>query len=61
MFSEIKQVVTHGTLLIYPDFNKRFDIHMDDRELQLGSGISQDGKPIAFYIHKLTGQKNGIQ
>ena len=30
---------------------------MDDSELQLGSGISQDGKPIAFYSRKLTGQK----
>ena len=61
MFSEIKQVVTHDTLLIYPDFNKRFNINMDASELQLGSGISQDGKPIAFYSRKLTGQKNGIQ
>ena len=57
MFSEIKQVVTHDTLLIYPYFNKRFDIHMDAIELQLGAGISQYGKPIAFYSRKLTGQK----
>ena len=57
MFSEIKQVVTHDTLLIYLDFNKRFDIHMDASELQLGSGIIQYGKPIAFYIRKLKGQK----
>ena len=57
MFSEIKQVVTHDTLLIYPYFNKRFDIHMDAIELQLGAGIIQYGKPIAFYRCKLTGQK----
>ena len=57
MFGEIKQVVAHDTLLIYPDFNKRFDIHMDASELQLGSGISQYGKPIAFYSRKLTYKK----
>ena len=61
MFNEIKQVVAHDTLLIYPDFNKRFDIHRDASELQLGAGIIQDGKPIAFYSRKLTGPKNGIQ
>ena len=57
MFSEIKQVVTHDTLLIYTDFNKHFDIHMDASELQLGAGISQYGKPIASHSRKLTGQK----
>ena len=30
---------------------------MDDSELQSGSGISQDGKPISFYSRKPTGQK----
>ena len=61
VFGEIKQVVAHDTLLIYPDFNKQFDIHMDASELQLGTGISQDVKPIAFYSRKLTRPKNGIQ
>ena len=53
--NEIKQIVARDTLLIYPDFNKRFDIHMDASELQLGAVISQDGKPITFYGRKLTG------
>ena len=57
MFDEIKQVVTHNTLLIYPYFNKRFYIHMNASYLQLGAVIIQDGKPIAFYSHKLTGPK----
>ena len=48
-------MVTRDTLLIYLDFNKRFDIHMDASELQLRAVISQDGKPIAFYVCKLTG------
>ena len=28
-FDEIKKIVTRETLLIYPDFNKRFDIYTD--------------------------------
>ena len=41
------------TLLAFPDFNKRFIIHTDASKTQLGSVISQDGKPIAFYSRKL--------
>ena len=29
-FDEIKHIITRNTLLAYPDFNKRFDIHTDD-------------------------------
>ena len=61
MFGEIKHVIAHDTLLIYTDFNKCFDIHMDASELQLGSGISQYGKPTAFYSRKLKDKKNSIQ
>ena len=28
-FDDIKRTVAHDTLLAYPDFNKRFDIHTD--------------------------------
>ena len=48
MFNEIKRIFTRDTLLIYPDFNERFDIHKDASELQIGEGISQKGKPIYF-------------
>ena len=53
-FYEIKWIVTHDTLLIYPDFNKRFDVHADASELNIGSVIIQDGKPISFCSRKLT-------
>ena len=52
--SEIKQLFTRDALLIYPDFNKRFDIHTDDSKFQLGTVIIQDDKTIAFYSHKPT-------
>ena len=39
MSDKIKRIVTCDTLLTYTDFNKRFDIHMDAIEFQLGAVI----------------------
>ena len=44
-----------NTLLIYPDFNKTFEIHTYDSALKLGAVFSQKGKHIAFCSIKLTG------
>ena len=52
-FDKIKQIVARDTLLIYPDFNEPFYIHTDASDFQLGSLISQNGKPIPFYSRKL--------
>ena len=41
------------TLLQYPDLNERFGIHTDAIDYHLGSVISQSGKHIALYIHKI--------
>ena len=58
-FHEIKQLISKETLLTYPDWTKRFDIHTDASDYQLGAVISQDGKPIAFFSRKLnSAQKN---
>ena len=53
-FDTIKTVMARETLLFYPDFNKPFEIHTDASHMQLGSVISQDNKPIAFYSRKLS-------
>ena len=53
-FDDIKNSVYQDTLLAYPDFNRRFDIHTDASDYQLGEVIIQNGKPIAFYSRKLT-------
>ena len=53
-FDKIKQIVACNTLLIYPDFNERFDIHMDASDLLLGAVIIQNSKPIAFCSRKIT-------
>ena len=58
-FENIKRVMARETLLYYPNFNKPFEIHTDASLHQLGSVISQDGHPIAFYSRKLRdGQHN---
>ena len=54
-FDDIKCDVAHDTLLMYPDFNKRFYIHTDASNYQLVSVIIHKIKPIDLYIRKLTG------
>lgn len=58
-FDRIKKVITRDVLLSYPNFSETFIIHTDASAEQLGSVISQNGKPIAFYSRKLnSAQKN---
>ena len=53
-FNGIKRIVDRNTLLTDTDFNETFKIHTDASTFQLGTFISQKGKPIAFYSRKLT-------
>jgi RNase H-like domain found in reverse transcriptase len=53
-FHEVKKVITQNALLKFLDLNKVFDIHTDASDYQLGSVISQEGHPIAFYSRKLS-------
>ena len=53
-FYKIKRVVACDNLLNYPDFNEELKIIINASDIQLGAVISQKGKPIAFYIIKLT-------
>jgi hypothetical protein len=52
-FDKIKQAITDNVMLSFPDFNKPFEIHTDSSDIQLGSVIMQDHKPVAFYSRKL--------
>ena len=53
-FNNMKRLLSKHSLLVYPDFNKPFEIHTDASKNQLGAVISQNGKPIAFYSRKLS-------
>ena len=58
-FDELKRIIAKDTLLAYPKFNQPFDVHTDASDYQLGSVISQNNRPIAFYSCKLNkAQKN---
>jgi hypothetical protein len=52
-FDLIKTAISKDVLLSYPDFSAPFDIFTDASKLQLGSVISQGGRPVAFYSRKL--------
>ena len=54
VFDDIKRAVAQDTLLAYPYFNQRFDIHKNDSDYRLGAMISQNDKLISFHICKLT-------
>ena len=53
-FDGINRIVEGDSLLTYPDFNETFKIHTGAILFQLVAGVSQKGKPIAFYSRKLT-------
>ena len=52
-FDKMKEVLRREVLISYPEFSKTFHIHTDASHTQLGSVISQDNKPIAFFSGKL--------
>ena len=55
----MKKVMVTEILFFYPDFNKEFEIYTDVSLYQIGTIITQDGKPVAFYSRKLSdGQHN---
>ena len=53
-FMTMKKIMAREVVLAYPNFDKPFEIHTDASAYQLGSVISQDRKPIAFYSRTLT-------
>ena len=51
-FEPIKAILSSDVLLRYPDHNKPFHVYTDASDLQLGTVIVQDERPVAFYSHK---------
>ena len=49
----MKKLVSRQVLLAYPWFDQPFIIHTDASDYQLGSVISQNNMPIAFFSRKL--------
>ena len=46
----MEKMIYRETLLGYPSFHKRFEIHNNVSKVQIGAVISQNNKPIAFIV-----------
>ena len=51
-FDSMKKLMAEGALLAFPDFTKKFTLHTDASDLQIGGVLSQEGKPIGFFSKK---------
>jgi len=54
----VKTTIAKEVVLADPDFTKPFDIYTDASTKQLGSVITQDNRPIAFFSRKLSGAQS---
>jgi len=57
-FDNVKTTIAKEVVLAYPDFTKPFDIYTDASTKQLGSVITQDNRPTAFFSRKLSGAQS---
>ena len=45
-------MVAKDTMLVHPKFGKVFILHMDANNYQIGVVVSQNGKPVAYFLKK---------
>jgi hypothetical protein len=50
----MRLLMAADALAAYPDHNKRFDVYTDASDFQLGASIIQEGRPVAYFLQKLT-------
>ena len=53
-FRMLQQVLTHAPVLALPNFSKPFMLEIDMSETGIGSVLSQDNHPIAFFSKKMS-------
>ena len=53
-FDTMKSILATDVILSYPDHNQPFEIFSDASDYQMGAGIMQNGKPVAYWFRKLT-------
>ncbi len=53
-FDKMCLLMAADALAAYPDHNKRFDVYTEASDFQLGACIIQEGRPVAYFLQKLT-------
>ncbi len=53
-FDKMCMLMAVYALAAYPNHNKRFDVYTDASDFQLGTCIIQEGRPVAYFLQKLT-------
>lgn len=58
-FEKCKELISNSPILQYPDFNKPFKLTTDASNISIGSVLSQNNHPIAYYSRTLnTAERN---
>jgi hypothetical protein len=47
-------LMADDALLAYPNHNKLFNMYTDASDFQLGTCIIQEGRPVVYFLRKLT-------
>jgi hypothetical protein len=53
-FNKIHLLMAADAIAAYPNHNKRFNVYTDASHFQLGACIIQEGRLVAYFLHKLT-------
>jgi hypothetical protein len=53
-FNKMRLLMAVDALAAYPNHNKRFDVYTDASDFRLGACIIQEGRPVAYFLQKLT-------
>jgi hypothetical protein len=53
-FEKMCLLMAANALAAYPDNNKLFNVYTDASDFQLGACIIQEGRPVAYFLQKLT-------
>ncbi len=53
-FNKMRLLMAADALAAYPNHNQRFGVYTDASDFQLGACIIQEGRPVAYFLRKLT-------